>query len=448
MFAALVASETLPMRAPKKQVPTKKDQKHSIPGHNLRQDTDLERALALSRAAYQQELIQRNPITLPEELYAAYVPLAEEAREQGGLTSSTIKAIKALVTRYFPQGTTAQKETIATILCEDITPTDLQRCDCDDAPLNKRIELILDMKQRLSSHPRQMPVVHTSFGSGQLLQDFWAIRELQKDGFKHITVNFIDSVFNPMHAAGELSETHQNLNKALIEFSKKTGLKVNRFDETHIAFPGVINVFSNANDYIRVCLEQPSLKSTLLTLIDPLEISDATNDEEVHILSIAAIFESDSTEDFSAQDQNSYAEDDLSCEECDNMIISLANRAHPRTYVQSHLLEDELSMEIIRKITELTAQATCPVALKAQIEEQYPLLQITTYSNPLITYRDMIELTLVDEGFAYIIADEIDPITRQKVKIISRQTYQQAAYNQEAFEAELHYVEKDNYIAL
>ncbi len=408
-------------------------------------DAEMEQALALSAAQYEREMGKAlAPVQLPDELFAAFVVIAEEARETGA-TEALKGEIQKLVHNYYKSGSSKQKETVLAILTDDIEKSPLERCDCDDAPLKKRVELILDMKQRILARNNNAPLVHTSFGSGHLLQDFWAIRELQRDGFKSLTVNLIDCEFNQELTACEDAEECVDIETSLQEFARRTGLKVNRYDQTKKACIGCINVFSNAYDYCRACLEQPALKSSIMTMIDPLEISEADNPEEVNMLEISLTGTSSNLE----QDEANLFEDGDSSDNIEllpEIYLSLTNRAFPRIYVQGSEMENESCMQVVQKIMELIQSETDPAALKAQLEAQFPNISIANQSNPVMIYRDLIELTLADDGVAYIIADEIEPITHNQVKVITRGEYTQDGYNAEAHAAEQKYMNTDEYL--
>ena len=464
LLAALMASPLVAMQRPKakplqkkqgKKAPAKPSRgrnpqvpaRANINNNNNRVDKDLEQAIALSRAEYEREIGKAiAPALLPDELFAAFVLIAEEAQETG-TTPALRSQIKQLVHTYYKEGSVGQQETVIGILTEDIEKSPLARCSCDDAPLKKRVELILDMKQRVQGRNKNAPFVHTSFGSGHLLQDFWAIRELQKGGFKNLTVNLIDCAFNQANEHNATEEEYAETESALREFAKRTGLRLNRYDQTKKVYLGCINVFSNAYDYCRACLDRPDLKSSILTMIDPLEISYADNPEEVNMLelSLTAPTGCDVEEDGTDLiEGDGYSDED--CCDIPEIVISLTNRAHPRVYIQGSEMENAASMQVVQKIMEILQVQTDPSAIKAQLEALFPQIAIGNQSNPVMIYRDLIELTLADDGAAYIIADEIEPITHNQVKVITRSEYKQDAYDTDAHAAEQAYMNTDDYL--
>ncbi len=399
--------------------------------------TDLQHAIALSFAKPQAGIAKaRVTTTLPDELFAAYVTIIEDAAStEIGL--STKQAIKKIVDTYYKEGSAQQKERVTTLLYEDLQiyyseDFPLQRCFCDDAPLKKRIELLLDMKQRMQGQDKQTPIVYTSFGSGLLIQDFWAIRELQTDGFKNITVNVIEATAHPKY------KKHTALLAALKEFARQTGLHINLFDQSKKALPGCINVFSNTYHYCGACLENPALKSTIMTMIDPHELSYADNPEEVSLVEV--YLTGAPLEEISEEENQVHPPADI--------IISCTNRAHPRIHVQPISLEIEHNMAFIEAASEIIRRISDPITIKTQLQAKFPNVYLAYQSSPVILYRDMIELALIDNGFAYIIADDMDLITRGAVKVIARSEYNQQAYNADAQASEAKYLRKEHYIAL
>lgn len=182
-------------------------------------------------------------------------------------------------------------------------------------------------------------------------------------------------------------------------------------------------------------------------MIDPLEISYADNPEEVNMLelSLTAPTGCDVEEDGTDLiEGDGYSDED--CCDIPEIVISLTNRAHPRVYIQGSEMENAASMQVVQKIMEILQVQTDPSAIKAQLEALFPQIAIGNQSNPVMIYRDLIELTLADDGAAYIIADEIEPITHNQVKVITRSEYKQDAYDTDAHAAEQAYMNTDDYL--
>lgn len=367
---------------------------------------------------------------LPEKLFLVYEPLAALAKESGAKLSHKDE-IGKLVDLYFTRGTAAQKEVVTTMLYEDLLAGALERCECDDAPLKKRIELILDMKSRMKSRDENEPIVFTSILSGQVLQEFWTVRELQADGFKNITVNLINSDLSPEFAHHEPDEEeYYYLMNGIEEFSKRTGLAINQFDLTKKIVAGHINIFSNAYDYyIRAHLESPEFKSSFMTIVDPMNLQDAGKTE---IPTVLAIYSEEQNED--EHDHNSSAD----------ILISFTNKERSRAYMQP--IASEKIIELLSKISDFMKFEIDPLTLKKKLEEQFPGIGIVGKSTPLSIFREMIPLALADRGIAYILADQSEPITHHEVKIITKDHFNPEAYTTEVEAAEETYVHSEGYI--
>lgn len=367
-------------------------------------------------------------LQLPNKLFAAYAPLAEQVKRMGPKPHHEV-TIRKLVELQFKQGTPAQKDTVAKMLYEDLQKSPLERCECDDAPLKKRIELILDIMMRMQSRDKKEPLVYTSLDSQQLLQDFWAIRALQADNFKNITVNLIYTAFDPNYAHHAPAEkTYHDLMSGVEELSNRTGLKINQFDLTKKVVPGQINIFSNSYDYfIRAHLENPSLKSSIMTLVDPMSLQEVGISQEPTMLALYRELE---------EDDDRFAD----------ILVSFLRREGPRVYMRD---DAELSIaELEERLSQLSEQDTNPATLRALLEQEFQDLSIIPMSNPLLTFRSMIDLALADQGVAYIIADQLEPITHKDIRVIVREKYDQKAFNEEIEKAEESYLQEEGYIVL
>lgn len=91
-------------------------------------------------------------------------------------------------------------------------PKELDWCGCEASPLEKRIVLIMRMVQDiLKHHPnKEQPLIYTSLASGNLLQDYLFIAELQHQGYTSIDINLIDLTNITEQALYELiDKTHE-----------------------------------------------------------------------------------------------------------------------------------------------------------------------------------------------------------------------------------------------
>jgi hypothetical protein len=390
--------------------------------------SDFEKVLRAEDVEQRDNTSSSGILKLPARLWTEYAHLVEYVK-RSGLTPDHEDAISKLVELQLTCTTPVQKEAVSKMLYEDLLETSLERCTCNNAPLKKRIELVLDIMRRTYNRNKEEPIVYTSLDSRQLLHDFWIIRALQANGFKHITVNLIYSSFNPDYDHHTRTEKeYHDLMDGVEELSKRTGLAVNPFDLTKKIVTGQINIFSNAYDYfIRAHLENPELKSSIMTLVDPMILQEAGISEEPTMLAIYTDPEGD---------EGSFGD----------ILIPFSRTERPRIYIQHAI---ELSMAGLNdRLAQLSQQQSNPSVFRELLEQEFSDIRFVPMSNPLCVYRSMIELALATHGAAYILADQLELITQQDLRVIAREQYSQESFTAEVKNAQERFLHDEGYIEL
>lgn len=133
-------------------------------------------------------------------------------------------------------------------------------CACNEAPPDKRFFLLcLLLDHVLAKFPdRSTTLVYTSFCSGNLFQDFFALRWLIKLGYKNIIMNFIDRDYKQDFQALQLS--FDVLLKHCIEKQKETDPLYNLVYS--------VRYWIDANDYIKAVQNGSAEKGNILTMVD------------------------------------------------------------------------------------------------------------------------------------------------------------------------------------
>lgn len=391
---------------------------------------------------------------LPDELFTAFKVVAEQA-EQMGATPELQNEIVQLVDRYYSHASNAEKQTLITIFNEDIHhPLTLDRAGTPlTAPLNKIAELVFDMKHRMSGLDKNMPIVYTSFGSGDLLIDFWAVRELQKDGFRNITVNIIDSDYifkdwdekdadyylatqDTVYGFAALLKQQLNL------FLARQDDYLNVYDLTQPARVDCVNVFSNAYDYIHASSINPALKSTIITAIQSIggrfTISDPSfsenKEEKAYMLTLTLPQQDDFTTGAESEESADVAPDHAKERPSyGDIFISFIEK--DRTSVYIHESRKAESSPVLRAVFDILQSNSNPHSVKAALQEQFPEIIIDEMSNTIGVLRDLIEEALADNGTAYLLEEDDDErtsFTHNQVKIITRSEYDPHAYDADA----------------
>jgi hypothetical protein len=368
---------------------------------------------------------------LPEKLFEVYAPFAKLAKKTGSKVVNKDK-IERLVELNFKNGTAAQKEVTKAILYEDLLEGPLERSSSTNTSLKKRIEIILDIKSRMQNRGKNEPIVFTSIISAQVLQEYWTVRELQADGFKNITVNLINPALYGEFAHHESEEVdYYYLMNKIEDLSKRTGLPINQFDLTQKIVPEHINIFSNAyNYYIRAHLQNTDFKSSIMTMLYPMHLQNAAKTELPNVLAIYI----DEQKEEEEENNDMFA----------NILISFTNKKRPELYMQP--IESTNIVEIIGKISDFMKYEIDPFILKKQLKEQFPEIEIVAKANPLSIFAEMITLSLAERGTGYILADQLEPIKGDDIRVITKDNFNPQAYQTEVEAAQQHYVRALGYI--
>lgn len=117
--------------------------------------------------------------------------------------------------------------------------------------------------------------VYTSFGSGWLLQDFLIINKLLQAGFTHLTLNFIDPLYQSTMAQIPQSVKTKGQEKitqfTATNITSSQGILMNLLAFAMLNNNAIaINIFSSAEDYREACHNDSSLKASALVCTDTL----------------------------------------------------------------------------------------------------------------------------------------------------------------------------------
>ena len=168
------------------------------------------------------------------------------------------------------QGWLADNDLVETV---DINLDFLDYCKCDNAPIAQRILLVKKILNR-AKELRKKQFVYTSFGSGGLLQDYFALRVLRDNGFDP-TINIIDldyQMINKEKSLPTVKKFAQLLNKQTLLYTCDYHCEL-----------GHINIFTCAQDYIKACQDDQSIKSNVLTMIDPAPFFFCSKSENTNL---------------------------------------------------------------------------------------------------------------------------------------------------------------------
>lgn len=140
-------------------------------------------------------------------------------------------------------------------------------CACREALSDKRFFLVcLLLDHVLAKFPdRSTALVYTSFCSGNLFQDFFAIRWLIKLGYKNITMNFIDHIYDDNNE--QLKNDFTNLKLSFDALIKHCAEKQKASDPLYNLVYSA-RYWIDANDYIKAVQNGSAQKSDILLMVD------------------------------------------------------------------------------------------------------------------------------------------------------------------------------------